>query len=104
MYGAVSLERPRLPWLTEGNECLDLNQLNAELSALGCALMRYVESHKPAHRRLFYDPFAAVFLSEPYLRRYETMVARGQQSGSWLLWLGALREKFFDDLIFKALQ
>lgn len=80
-------------------ENLDWAQISAERSAQGCALMRYVESQKTPAVRLFEDPFARLFLSDEHLKEYRSPSAHVCNENSWLFWLGALRERYIDDLI-----
>jgi methyltransferase (TIGR00027 family) len=96
-------KKTTLPWLTPSTETPSLEQINAEISAMGCALMRYVESNKPVGERMFCDPLAGLFLTEEYKDKYGARDAEGLQS-RWLLWLGALRERFIDEMINATVQ
>lgn len=84
-------------WMSSSDELLSLDQINAEHSAQGCALMRFIESHKPVGERLFHDPYAEIFLAQRYRQWQETDTAE------WLVWLGALRERYIDDLVRRAI-
>lgn len=85
-------------------EFLSPEETSANNSALGCALMRHVESIKPPAKRLFYDPYARLFLTEQYVQEYFTLKADSEQKDGWLVRLGALRERCFDEWINRAVN
>ena len=99
-----TLRSSKPSWMKSSDELLSLEQINADTSALGCALMRHVESSKCARERLFNDPYSQLFLTEQFLQEYSTLSEEARKRNGWLIWPGALREKYFDDLIAQAIS
>jgi methyltransferase (TIGR00027 family) len=91
-------------WMMSSDEICRMNPAQADLSAVGCAMMRYVESKKSAEGRLFFDPYAKLFLTDEYIREFYCLDQETHQKNDWLLWLGALREKYIDEFISRAID
>lgn len=91
-------------WMMSSDEIRRMEPIQTDCSALGCAMMRYVESKKSPEERLFYDPYARLFVTDQYLQEFCSLDEQTREKNDWLLWLGALREKYVDEFMCRVVE
>lgn len=102
LQGHSMREQPA--WMRASQKMRSWEEIQSEHSAVGCAMMRFLESRKPEDERLIRDPYARLFISDEYMQEFDALQEETRQKNDWLIRVGLARERYIDDYLLEALK